>query len=123
MPTVLTQLESNIIKATSTGKITEEDVLGTWAEGQGFLEKYSTVYVLVELIDFEGWSVKAVWERMKNELTYHTRIERIAVVAPRKWQEWFEQFSTPLSIAKTAYFAPGESKKVFLWLKGSRPSD
>jgi len=39
MPTVLTQLEGNIIKATSTGKTTEKDVLGTWAEGQGFLEK------------------------------------------------------------------------------------
>ena len=120
MPTLLTDLGDNIIKATSTGKLTEKDVLDTWAEGQKFLEKYSTVYVLLELIDFEGWNVKAVWERTKKELTYHERIERMALVAPKKWQEWYQQFSTPLFLAKTAYFEPGESDKAFLWLKGSR---
>ena len=120
MPTVLTELGGDIIKVTSTGKLTAKDVLDNWAEAQKFFDKHGTIYVLVELIDFEGWNVKAFWERTKKELTYHDRIERIALVAPKKWQEWFQQFSTPLFLAKTAYFEPGESDKALRWLKGSR---
>ncbi len=120
MPVQITEKGNAVIKILVTGKLSKEDLETGLPEVERSIAKHGKIYVLVALQDFEGWEVEAMWERMKFDTKHFDDIERIAVVGKKKWHEWFEQFSSPFSVAKTAYFQPGESEKAFLWLKGGR---
>ena len=120
MPVQITEETNAVIKAIVTGKIAKEDLESSLPEVEKGIAKHGKIYVLIELQDFEGSDLEALWEQMKFDTKHFDNIERIAVVGEKKWHEWSEQFSSPFSVAKTAYFQPGESEKAFLWLKGDR---
>ena len=111
----------NILEFQITGRITTNEMVASWRDAEPVIAKHDKIYVLLELIDFEGWGAEAVWIEWKKNLEHFDNIDRVSFVAPKKWQEWYEQFSTPVSQAKTAYFDPGEFDKAYLWLKGDRP--
>jgi len=120
MPVQITEEGSAVIKALVTGKLSTDDLEACLPEVEKSIAKHGKIYVLIELVDFEGWEVEAMWERMKFDTKHFDDIERIAVVGRKKWHELLDQFSSPFSAAKTSYFQPGESEKAFLWLKGGR---
>lgn len=45
------------------------------------------VRILVELHDFDGWTVGALWEDTKFAARHFKDIEKLAVVGDAKWQE------------------------------------
>ncbi len=120
MPIQITEEGNAIIKALVSGKLSKEDYDAVLPEAERSIAKHGKIYVLVELQDFKGWEMEAMWERMKFDTKHFDDIERIAVVGTKKWHEWLDQFSSPFSIAKTRYFQPGESEKALNWLRGSR---
>ncbi len=120
MPIQITEEGNAIIKGLVTGKLSKEDLEAGLPEIERSIAKHGKIYVLIELLDFTGWEVEAMWERMKFDTKHFDDIERIAVVGKKKWHELLDQFSSPFSVAKTSYFQPGESEKALLWLKGGR---
>ena len=113
-------VNSDIVSFRVTGKLVKEDFQRVAIELEKFTKSHGNIYLLLEMQDFEGWEMEALWERIKLEFKHFDDIERVAVVAEKKWQEFLDQISSPFTIAKTRYFMPGESDQALIWLKGDR---
>jgi len=78
-----------------------------------------TVRILVELHDFEGWTVGALWEDTKFAARHFKDIERLAVVGDSKWQEGLSLFAKPFTAATVYYFKMEEIEKARRWIRNA----
>lgn len=76
-----------------------------------------TVRILVELHDFEGWTVGALWEDTKFAARHFKDIEKLAVVGDAKWQEGFTLFAKPFTAATVSYFKMADIEKARRWIR------
>jgi hypothetical protein len=67
--------------------------------------------------DFHGWDVHALWDDIKFSTTHCTKIERIALVGEKKWEEWMAKVCKPFTMAKIKYFQASEIEAAWQWLE------
>lgn len=75
------------------------------------------VKILVELHDFKGWTVGALWEDTKFAARHFKDIEKLAVVGDAKWQEGLTLFAKPFTAATVYYFKMEEIEKARSWIR------
>ena len=72
--------------------------------------------LLAQFDDFHGWDAKALWDDIKFSTTHCTKIERLALVGDRKWEEWMSKVCKPFTMAKIKYFDVAQSAAAWSWL-------
>ena len=60
--------------------------------------------MLIELRDFRGWTVGALWEDTKFGLFHFNDIERLAIVGDQQWEKTMAAFIKPFTAATIKYF-------------------
>ena len=81
------------------------------------LAKEGKVRLLAQFHDFHGWDAKALWDDIKFSTTHCTKIDRIALVGEKKWEEWMAKVCKPFSMAKIQYFEAAKIDDAWKWLK------
>jgi hypothetical protein len=74
------------------------------------------IRILVQLHDFEGWTVGALWEDTKFAARHFTDIEKLAVVGDAKWQKGLTVFAKPFTAATVRYFKMEDIEKARRWI-------
>jgi len=74
------------------------------------------VRILAEFHDFRGWDMHALWDDIKFSTTHCTKIEKIALVGEKSWEQWMAKVCKPFTMAKIQYFEAGEMDKAKAWL-------
>jgi hypothetical protein len=74
------------------------------------------VRLLAQFHDFHGWDAKALWDDIKFSTTHCTKIERIALVGEKKWEEGMAKVCKPFTMAKIKYFDASELDAAKAWL-------
>src|SRR5580704_6658641 len=67
--------------------------------------------------DFHGWDLHALWDDIKFSTTHCTKIERIALVGDKKWEEWMAKVCKPFTMAKIKYFQASEITAAWAWIE------
>jgi hypothetical protein len=62
------------------------------------------ISILVELLDFQGWSAGALWEDSKFAVKHFKNIDRIAIVGNKLWEQGMAAFCKPFTTAEVRYF-------------------
>lgn len=107
-----------------------EKVLGFKLSGKLHDEDYKTFVPLVDsaiadegkirmlawLHDFHGWDAHALWDDTKFATTHCTKIERIALVGDKKWEEWMAKVCKPFTMAQVKYFDAHQIDEAWQWL-------
>jgi hypothetical protein len=75
------------------------------------------IRILVELHDFEGWTVGALWEDTKFAARHFKDIDKLAVVGDAKWQEGLTFFAKPFTAATVHFFKRGDIEKARKWIR------
>ena len=75
------------------------------------------VRMLAWFHDFHGWDVHALWDDIKFSTTHCTKIERIALVGEKKWEEWMSKVCKPFTMAQIKYFGAAEIESAWQWLE------
>jgi len=99
-----------------TGKLEVEDYTLFVPELDQQIEKYGKVNMLVELIDFHGWTAGAAWEDTKFGLRHFNDIARLALVGDKAWEKGMAYFCKVFTMAKVKYFDVSERKKAISWV-------
>jgi hypothetical protein len=60
--------------------------------------------MLLELIDFHGWTVGAAWEDTKFGFRHFNDIRRLAIVGDKDWEKGMAFFCKAFTTAKVRYF-------------------
>jgi hypothetical protein len=68
------------------------------------IESKAPIRMLIELEDFEGWTVGALWEDTKFAAKHFNDIQRLAVVGESRWQKSGTMFFKPFTAAEVRYF-------------------
>ena len=71
----------------------------------------------MELHDFRGWTVGALWEDTKFAARHFNDLERLAVVGEKKWEKGLAFFAKPFTTAAVRYFDMTEREKARAWIR------
>ncbi|MFZ0727184.1 MAG: STAS/SEC14 domain-containing protein [Desulfobacterales bacterium] len=71
---------------------------------EALMEDGSKIRLVVELLDFEGWTAGALWEDTKFAAGHSNDIDRLAVVGDMRWETGITVFVKPFTSAEVRYF-------------------
>jgi len=81
MPINMTEKEAGkLCEVAITSKLTKDDYQHFVPEVEGLIKKFGKIRLLVDMVNFHGWSAGALWEDVKFDVKHFADIERIAAV-------------------------------------------
>ena len=75
------------------------------------------IRMLIELRDFKGWSMGALWEDTKFGLSHFNDIDRLAIVGDKQWEKTMAAFVKPFTTATVKYFDLEALDVANAWIK------
>jgi len=93
-----------VLEVQLTGKLVKEDYEHFVPIVERLVNDHGKISLLVEMHDFHGWSVGALWSDFDFEVKHFSDIERLAVVGETTWQHGLTVFCKPFTAAKILYF-------------------
>ena len=85
--------------------------------------KEGKVRLLAQFENFAGWDLHALWDDIKFATTHCTKIERIALVGDKWWEQWMANVCKPFTMAKIQYFDIAEAEAARAWVIEASPQD
>src|SRR4051812_12432149 len=113
----LTRDSSKVLGFRMSGKLHDQDYKGFVPLVDKAIAEQGKVRILAEFHDFHGWDAKALWDDIKFSTTHCTKIERIALVGEKKWEEWMAKVCKPFTMAQIKYFNANEIDSAWQWLE------
>jgi len=114
--TILEEGPGNTVRVRLQGKLTRDDYELFVPEIERLTKEHGKIRMLVELVDFHGWTAGAMWEDTKFGARHFADIERLAIVGDKKWEEGMAVFCKPFTLAKVHYFDRAEIDRAKAWL-------
>jgi hypothetical protein len=99
-----------------SGKLHDEDYKRFVPMIDAAIAQEGKVGLLAQFHDFHGWDLHALWDDIKFATTHCTRIERIALVGDKKWEQWMAGVCKPFTLAKVRYFDVSDTEAAKAWL-------
>jgi hypothetical protein len=112
----LSGLPANVLGYRMSGKLHDEDYKKFVPLIDGAVAKQGKIRLLAEFLDFHGWDLHALWDDIKFSTTHCTKIDRIALVGEKKWEEWMAKVCKPFTMAKIRYFEAADIDAAKAWL-------
>ncbi len=106
----------NILTMRLSGKLTKEDYEAFVPEIERMIKAHDKVRILVELVDFHGWTAAAAWEDTKFGLRHFSDIERMAIVGDAAWEKGMALLLKPFTMAKVKYFDSSQMTAAKSWI-------
>lgn len=107
---------STVLGFKLSGKLHDEDYKTFVPAVDAAIAEEGKVRMLALFEDFHGWDMHALWDDTKFATTHCTKIERIALVGDKKWEEWMAKVCKPFTMAKVKYFDAHEIDDAWKWL-------
>ncbi len=111
-----TDENGRILNVTLSGKLTRQDYQQFLPEVERQIGQHGKLRMLVDMHDFHGWTVGALWEDIKFDMRHYKDIERIAFVGETKWQKGMAAFCKPFTNATLRYFDHNQAAEARAWL-------
>ena len=116
---MLTMTETTgIVAIKASGRLSKSDYDRFVPEFERIARASSPLRILIELDDFRGWELPALWEELKFDTTHQSDMGRVAVVGEKAWQEWGTRLSKPFFKAEMRYFNDDRAADARIWLTG-----
>lgn len=100
-----------------TGKLAKQDYERFVPEVERLIKEHGKIRMLVQMHDFHGWTMGALWEDVKFDLKHFRDIERLALVGDRKWEAGMAAFCKPFTTATIRYFDESKADEAFAWVR------
>jgi hypothetical protein len=100
-----------------SGKLHDEDYKHFVPLVDKAIAEEGKVRLLAQFHDFHGWDMHALWDDTKFSTTHCTKIEKIALVGEKKWEEWMAKVCKPFTMAKIEYFNASDIEDAWKWLE------
>jgi hypothetical protein len=112
----LTGLADNVLGFKMSGKLHDQDYKTFVPLVDDAIARDGKVRMLAQFHDFHGWDAHALWDDVKFSTTHCTKIERIAIVGEKKWEEGMAKVCKPFTMAKIKYFDASQADEARQWL-------
>ena len=116
MVEMLESKADNVVAFKLSGKLHDADYKTFVPHVDEAIDRHGKTRILSWFHDFQGWDAHALWDDIAFATTHCTKIDRIALVGEKRWEEWMAKVCTPFSMAKIQYFDAGEVDSAWKWL-------
>jgi hypothetical protein len=113
---LLPERSDKVLAFKMSGKLHDEDYKKFVPLVDAAVAKEGKVRLFAQFQDFHGWDLHALWDDIKFAATHCNKIERIALVGDRKWEEWMAKVCKPFTMAKLRYFDASDAEAAWAWL-------
>ena len=100
-----------------SGKLHDADYKTFVPAVDAAIAKQGKVRLLAQFHDFQGWDARALWDDIKFSTTHCTKIDRIALVGEKKWEQWMATVCKPFTMATIKYFDASNIVDAQKWLQ------
>ena len=98
------------------GKLTKADYEHFVPEVERLIRRHGKVRMLVQMHDFHGWTLSALWDDIKFDVKHFAHIERLALVGESKWEAGMAAFCKPFTTASIQYFDEAKAREALNWI-------
>lgn len=116
MPIQIEKETSKVVVIRATGTLTKEDFSHFTPEFEEAIGERGKLYVLFDMVGFDGWKPEGFWEEAKFDIKHNSDIRRLAVVGDEKWHHALVTIFKPFAAAEVRYFHRGEADEGRRWL-------
>jgi len=104
------KLWTNILHVRIAGKFEKEDYEIFVPVVEYMIAQHCRIRILLELMEFGGWTAGAAWEDTKFGIEHFNDIEKLAFIGDKKWEKGMEIFCKVFTTAQVKFFTPEEKK-------------
>jgi len=117
---ILPQSEGNTIGIRITGQLDEASHKVLFHKLDEMIQNHDKINLVVELLEFKGWGLKATVEDFNWIVKHGKHIRRIALVGDSKFLEWCitldKQFAKLMGVEEK-YFSEEQKADAWAWAK------
>jgi hypothetical protein len=114
--TVQTEAGGKLVRVQLSGKLSHEDYQQFVPYFEQQIQEHGKIRILVELHDFHGWDMGALWDDLKFDMKHFTHIERLAMIGETAWEKGMAVFCKPFTTAKVRYFDHKDRDQAEQWI-------
>ncbi len=119
---ILDKSEGKVIGVRVSGKLLHEDYQQFVPKLEKLIVVHGSIRCYMELGDFAGVELRAIWDEMKFDAKHLKDIERCAIVGDKSWHHWMSNMGKLIfHKASLQYFDVSESAKAWAWIKEDKP--
>jgi hypothetical protein len=93
-----------LIEVQMYGKLTHEDYEYATPLIESAIKSSSSVKLLADLRELDGWGMHAAWDDFKFGLEHRSDFKKIAMVGNKKWLEWSVKLGSHLVDSDVKFF-------------------
>ncbi|HEX2135948.1 MAG TPA: STAS/SEC14 domain-containing protein [Microvirga sp.] len=112
---------NGIVHVRASGRLTNDDYRRFTPEFDRVAGVTPPSRLLIELVDFRGWTLSGLWEELKFDIAHRSAFGAIAIVGDKRWQEWGTRLTAPFFGTKIRFFRPHEREDAWHWLGAALP--
>jgi hypothetical protein len=114
---ILSQSTEKILAIQLSGELLHQDYQQFVPILEKRIEEHGSVRCYIEMIDFQGIELRALWDEIKFDVRHARQIERCAIVGDRDWESWMTKMSRPIfSSAEERFYQLAERSHAWEWI-------
>lgn len=109
--------EGNVVRVEASGKLTTEDydrLIPSWEQT---IARHGSMRLLLILQNFEGWEPGAAWDDFRFSTGHAEKVERIAVVGEKAWQQWIMKLGSFFLREDLKYYDASNLAQAERWIR------
>lgn len=110
------QEKENIIYSVAENELKDEDYERLIPLLKEKVEQYGMIRWYFEMRNFKGWSLSAMWKDLKFDAKNADKMEKVAMVGDKDWEEKLTQLMKPFTNANVKFFSLEEKEQAKAWI-------
>jgi hypothetical protein len=109
--------ESNLIEATISDTIGTEDIKKLEAITDRKIREHGNIRIFANAAEFKGWEdISSIQEHIVFVKEHHNKIEKIALIIGRVWQQWLADIVSIFVHPQVKIFYNNEQNEAKFWV-------
>ncbi len=111
------EMNGRILEVQVSGKLAREDYAQFVPEFDRVVKQHGLVNVLVDMVDFHGWTAGALWDDVKLDFRHFSDVKRLAMVGDKPWERRMTMMCRPFTAAQVRYYDHSSMDEARNWVE------
>jgi hypothetical protein len=108
--------DGNIIWVRVSEKLTKEDYGELIPAWENMIKMHGKMRLVFDMQNFHGWEPVAAWDDLKFSVEHSEKVEKVAMIGDKKWEEWVAKLGSMLSKAQVRFFESQNRVEAERWI-------
>ena len=113
----LSESSDSVIGFKVSGTVKKDDYQVLIPEVEAAVQNNKSANLLLDLTELEGEALEAWGSDMKFGREYRKKINKMAIVGDKRWQQWMTKLAEPFFAKKARYFESSRANEAWVWLR------